>query len=110
MTPARLEALLRSYSEFRELYEQKGIEEITLPDGLVVNIHDLLRGIDDLPKRQKTALVLTTLYNLKEVEAAPLMNFHKWTSPVSSYKKLALTKLCEKYWSSNDSEIEAEAL
>lgn len=103
MTPYKLEAILRHYCEFRELYEQDGIEEITLEDGLVVNIHDVLRGIEDLPKRQRTALILTCLYNLKEVEAAPLMGFTTWTSPVSSYKKLALEKLVKRYWS-----VEAE--
>ena len=101
MDPYKLEAILRHYAEFRELYETQGIEELTLEDGLVVNIHDVLRGIDELPKRQKTALILTCLYNLKEVEAAPLMGFTKWTSPVSSYKKLALEKLVQRWWSEN---------
>src|SRR4030066_2397431 len=61
MDPYKLEAILRHYAEFRELYETQGIEELTLEDGLVVNIHDVLRGIDELPKRQKTALILTSL-------------------------------------------------
>lgn len=102
MTPYKLEAILRHYAEFRELYEQDGIEEITLDDGYVVNIHDVLKGIDELPKRQRTALILTCLYNLKEVEAAPLMGFTKWTSPVSSYKKLALEKLVQRYWTKSE--------
>lgn len=98
MTPYKLEAILRHYQEFAALYESSGIEEISLDDGTVVNIHDILKGIDELPKRQKTALILTCLYNMKEVDAAPLMGFTKWTSPVSSYKKLALEKLCQKWW------------
>ena len=98
MTSYRLEAILRHYAEFRELYEQNGVEEITLEDGFVVNVHDVLRGIDELPKRQRTALILTCLFNLKEVEAAPIMGFTKWTSPVSSYKKLALEKLVKRWW------------
>jgi len=106
MTPYKLEAILRHYCEFRELYEQDGVEEITLDDGLVVNIHDVLRGIEELPKRQRTALILTCLYNLKEVEAAPLMGFTKWTSPVSSYKKLALEKLVQRWWSENGEVVE----
>ena len=113
MTPYKLEAILRHYAEFRELYEQDGIEEITLDDGYVVNIHDVLKGIEELPKRQRTALIITTLYNLKEVEAAPLMGFTKWTSPVSSYKKLALEKLVQRYWSEenqdSDGNDDAEA-
>lgn len=99
MTTERLEALFRNYYEFRELYETRGLEEITLDGGFVVNIHDVLRGIDELPKRQREALILTCFMGLKEIEAAPIMGFRKWTSPVSSYKRLALKKLVEKYWS-----------
>lgn len=113
MTPYRLESILRHYEEFWDLYEQHGVEEITLEDGLVVNIHDVTRGISDLPKRQKEALILTCLANKKEVDAAPLMGFvdkvlpdgtikKGWTSPVSSYKKLALEKLCKRYWNDED--------
>lgn len=101
MTPYKLEAILRHYVEFRELYETQGVEELRI-DGVVVNIHDILTGIKELPKRQKTALILTCIYNYKEVEAAPLMGFTKWTSPVSSYKKLALQKICDRYWSGED--------
>ena len=101
MTPYKLEAILRHYYEFKELYEQRGFEEFCLEDGTVVNINDLLTGIERLPKRQRTALILTCLMGKKEVEAAPLMGFTKWTSPVSSYKKLALEKLVEWYWSPN---------
>lgn len=102
MTPYKLEAILRHYYEFRELYEQHGIDEITLDDGTKVNVHDILTGIERLPKRQKTALTLTCLMGMKEVEAAPLMGFTKWTSPVSSYKKLALEKLVSWYWSNGN--------
>jgi len=98
MDTYKLEAILRHYFEFKELYEQQGIEELTLDDGLVVNFHDIKNGIEELPKRQRTALILTCFLNLKEVDAAPLMGFTKWTSPVSSYKKLALQKLIDKFW------------
>lgn len=108
MTPYKLEAILRHYWEFRELYEQHGVEEIPLEDGLIVNIHDVLRGIEELPKRQRTALVLTCLRNMKEVEAAPLMGFTKWTSPVSSYKKLALEKLVQRWWTEENDEDDNE--
>lgn len=118
--PYKLEAILRHYVEFRELYEQDGIEEITLDDGLTINIHDVLRGIDQLPKRQRTALILTCLFNLKEVEAAPLMGFvdkvmpdgtvkKSFTSPVSSYKKLALEKLCKQWREDQELERQREA-
>lgn len=98
MTPQRLEAVLRHYYEFLALYEDRGIDEITMDDGTVVNILDLLRGIEELPERQKEALVLTCLMNLRERDAARIMGFPKWSSPVGTYKKLALARLIERYW------------
>ena len=71
MTPYKLEAILRHYDELYEMYLREGMEEFSLDDGTTVNIHDLLQGIDELPKRQRTALLLTCIGNLKEVEAAP---------------------------------------
>lgn len=104
MTPARLEAVLRHYYEFLALYEDSGIDEISMEDGTRVNILDLLRGIDELPERQKQAVVLTCLMNLKERDAARIMGFPKWSSPVGTYKKLALARLIEKYWGPDDDE------
>lgn len=98
----KMEAILRHYDEFRALYESQGIDEIPIGGGYTVNIHDILEGINELPKRQKTALILTCLMNLKEIDAAPLMGFKRWTSPVSSYKKLALEKLVEKWKEDNE--------
>lgn len=100
----KMEAILRHYDEFRALYESEGIDEIPIGNGFTVNIHDILSGIDELPRRQKMALVLTCLMNMKEVDAAPLMGFKKWTSPVSSYKKLALEKLVERWKEQNAEE------
>jgi len=104
MTCYKLEAILRHYDELYEMWKREGMEEFRLDDGTTVNIHDLLQGINELPKRQRTALILTCIGNLKEVEAAPLMGFTKWTSPVSSYKKLALEKLVERYWTNTNAE------
>src|SRR3954468_20760488 len=102
MTIERLEAIFRNWEFWREQYANNGLEEIRLENGQVVNIHDVLQGIDELPKRQKEALILTCFVGLKEVEAAPILGFTKWTSPVSSYKRLALKKLVERYWSQPD--------
>lgn len=93
-----LEKLLRNIHEWREYYIEHGIEEIELDGGYVVNFHDLLRGIDTLPPRQREALILTCIDNLKEEEAAELMGFTKWSSPVGTYKKMALKRLLERYW------------
>jgi hypothetical protein len=83
-----LESVLRYYQEFLELYRRDGIEEITLDGNIVINIHDILQGIDKLPKRQQQAVRLTCLMNMREVDAARLMGFEKWSSPVSSYKSV----------------------
>lgn len=99
MTPKKLEAVLRHYPEFRELYEREGVEEITLEGGFVVNIHDILDGIDRLPLRQRQALILTTLMGLREADVARLMGLKKWSNPVGTYKHLALKKLIEWKWS-----------
>lgn len=99
MSIERLESIFRHYDKWVALYEDRGFSEITLEDGMVVNIHDILQGIDELPKRQREALILTCFMGLKEVEAAPILGFKKWTSPVSSYKRLALRKLVDRYWS-----------
>jgi DNA-directed RNA polymerase specialized sigma24 family protein len=95
MTPDRLERLIRHYPQFRALYESEGVEEIALDDGLVVNVHDVLRGVRGLPPRQMQALVLTCVKGLKEAEAAAIMGLTGRASPVGLYKKIALEKLCE---------------
>lgn len=97
-----LEAVLRHYQEFLELYRREGIEEIKLEGNIVINIHDVLQGIDKLPKRQQQAVRLTCLMNMREVDAARVMGFSKWSSPVSSYKRLALQKLVELYYNSEN--------
>lgn len=106
MNIQKLESILRSYFEFKSLYESRGFQEFTLDDGMTVNVHDVLKGIDELPPRQKQALVLTCLYGLREVDAAKIMKFpSQWSSPVSSYKKLALEKLL-RYWIADEPEHE----
>lgn len=98
MNHRKLEVILRHYAEFRALYEDRGIEEIRLGDGTVVNIHDVLAGISRLPPRQRQALVLTCLWNMKEKDAARIMGFERWSTPVGTYKTLALKKLVEMCW------------
>jgi hypothetical protein len=101
MTPQILEALLRHYPELLEFYHNTGKDEWEVGSGLVVNIHDIPRGINLLPPRQRQALVLTCFYNLREIDAARLMGFQKRSSPVGSYKKIALDKLIQMFWASD---------
>lgn len=94
-----LEAVLRHHQEFLELYRSTGQSELTLEGGYVVNIFDVLRGIDELPRRQRQAVKLMVLLGLREKDCARIMGLSKWTSPASSYKREGLQKLVERWWS-----------
>lgn len=86
--------ILRHYNEIYEQYKYSGLEEITLPDGDVMNVHDMLEGIKSLPKRQREAVELMCIQGLKEVEASEIMlPGSKWSSPVGAYKRAGLKKL-----------------
>jgi len=97
-----LENLLKYMFEFRELYEQHGLEELTLDGGLVVNIHDIMQGIEELPKRQREAVILVCIEGRREVDAARIMGFKNWSSQVKTYKRLGLKKLLDRYWNKNE--------
>ena len=99
MTWQVLERLLNNYWEWREAYRVSGNPELQLLNGVTVNIHDVLKGIKDLPPRQKQAVILSCLENRKEVEVAKIMGFTKWSSPVGMYKRRALKNLCDTIWS-----------
>jgi DNA-directed RNA polymerase specialized sigma24 family protein len=101
--PQKLEAVLRHYFKIREFYETTGQDEIKLDNGIVVNVHDILRGIPELPKRQREALVLTCVYQLPEKEAARFMGLMRGSSTVGLYKKHALAKLMP-LWTEDDEE------
>ena len=93
-----LERLLNNYWEWYEIYLTTGNSDLKLNNGVTVNIYDILKGIDRLPPRQKQAVVLSCLENRKEVEAAKIMGFTKWSSQVGMYKRKALKTLCETVW------------
>lgn len=98
MTWKLLESVLKNYNEFRALYESEGIEELTLDNGYVINVHDILSGVNSLPQRQRQAVILVCIDNMKEVDAAREMGFNKWSSQVGSYKRLGLRKLIKWCW------------
>ena len=100
MTWQILERLLNNYWEWQEVYRTTGNPELQLLNGITVNIHDILNGIDKLPPRQKEAVVLSCLQNIKEVEAAKIMGFTRWSSQVGMYKRKALKTLCDTIWAS----------
>ena len=98
MTWQILERLLNNYYEWKEAYRVSGNPDLQLLNGVTVNIHDVLKGISDLPPRQKQAVILSCLENRKEVEVAKIMGFTKWSSPVGMYKRRALKNLCDTLW------------
>jgi len=98
MTWQILERLLNNYYEWKEAYRVSGNPDLQLLNGVTVNIHDVLKGIADLPPRQKQAVILSCLENRKEVEVAKIMGFTKWSSPVGMYKRRALKNLCDTIW------------
>ena len=93
MTWQILERLLNNYWEWKEIYRTTGNPELVLNNGVTVNIHDILDGIEKLPPRQKQAVVLSCLENRKEVEVARIMGFTKWSSQVGMYKRKALSQV-----------------
>lgn len=98
MTWQILERLLNNYYEWKEAYRVSGNPDLQLLNGVTVNIHDVLKGIKELPPRQKQAVILSCLENKKEVEVAKIMGFTKWSSPVGMYKRRALKNLCDTLW------------
>jgi DNA-directed RNA polymerase specialized sigma24 family protein len=104
MTWQILERLLNNYWEWKEIYRTTGESELKLMNGVTVNIHDILDGIESLPPRQKQAVVLSCLENRKEVEVARIMGFTKWSSQVGMYKRKALSQVCNKINKINDIE------
>lgn len=102
MTWFLLERVLKHYYEFMSLYQQEGIDELTLDNGVVVNIYDILKGLDELPDQQRIAIELTCLQNMREVEAAKKMFPNSpWSSQVGTLKRQGLVILAERYWSNN---------
>lgn len=106
MTWGLYESILKNYYEFYELYVRNGLDEIIV-SGVTVNIHDVLNGINDLPERQRQAVVLMCLENMREVDAAAeMLPGSRWSSPVGAYKRTGLSKIVERLWSNDDDEME----
>lgn len=112
MSWSLLESVFRNYYEFYELYTVHGLDEINV-NGVCVNVHDILQGVEELPERQREAVVLMCLENYREVDAAAVMlPGSKWSSPVGAYKRAGLQKIVERAWSDenviDDNPVELE--
>ena len=97
MTWQLLERILNNYHLWHEIYSRTLETDLTL-NGMTINIHDILKGIDELPPRQREAVVLSCLEGRKEVDVARIMGFTKWSSQVGMYKRKALKTLCDNIW------------
>lgn len=95
LTVSVLRELFRNIQQFRALYEAEGIDEITAPDGEVYSLFDveyLYGQIHRLPLRQRQAIELCLVQNIREAEAAVMMGVSV-TNPVAMYATSGLEKL-----------------
>lgn len=93
-----LRELFRNFQQFWALYETEGIDEITSPiDGEVYCLFDvayLYRETRRLPPRQRQAIELCLIQNMKESDAAVAMGVSE-TNPVSMYATSGMEKLIQ---------------
>ena len=98
LTVKVLRELFRNLQQFRALYESEGIDEVVSPiDGQVYSLFDLehlYEQLHRLPPRQREAIELCLVQNMKETDAALAMGVSK-TNPVAMYATSGLEKLVE---------------
>lgn len=92
-----LRELFRNLVTWRALFETDGVEEITGPDGKTWSLWDvqyLYEQVGRLPPRQRQAIELCLIQNIKERDAAVMMGVSE-TNPVMSYATLGLEKIVD---------------
>ncbi len=95
LTVGVLRELFRGLQAFRSAYESDGIEEIRAPNGEEYSLFDieyLYSQLHRLPRRQRQAIELCLVQNMKESEAAVQMGVSV-TNPVSMYATSGMEKL-----------------
>ncbi len=96
LTVTTLRELFRNLQAFSALFEAEGIDEVKSPlDGEVYCLFDLLylyKEIRRLPPRQRQAIELCLVQNMKESDAALVMGVSE-TNPVAMYATSGLEKL-----------------
>ena len=104
LTVAVLRELFRNLQVFRILYEQDGIDVLNGPEGEQYSLWDieaLLARASELPPRQREAIELCLIENMRERDAAVKMGVSE-TNPVASYATVGLEKLVKVY---NDNDL-----
>lgn len=90
-----LRELFRHLQEFRAVYEATGLDTITSPAGAVWSLWDLEYLFDqckNLTLRQRQAITLCLIHNMREKEAAVAMGVAE-SNPVMMYATLGLHRL-----------------
>lgn len=91
-----LRELLRNLQAFRAFYEVEGQDTITGPDGQDYNLFDveyILEQVKLLSPRQRQAIELCLVANIKEKDATAIMGVAP-TNPVMMYATNGLSRLC----------------
>ncbi len=97
MTPTVLRELLRNLQAFHAFYESEGIDTITGPDGkdyCLWDIEHLYAQVKHLSPRQRQAIELCLVSNVKEKDATKIMGVSE-TNPVMMYATNGLQRLCK---------------
>jgi DNA-directed RNA polymerase specialized sigma24 family protein len=93
-----LRELLRHWEEWRTLFETYGLELIPCPDGSEWSFWDVKYLIDEavplLPMRQRQAIDLCLVKNLRERDVAVLMGIDP-ENPVAMYATTGLESIFE---------------
>lgn len=84
---------------------------VTTPEGEEVYLGDMMRGIDDLPPRQREAFVMICLQGYTETAATRVMLPNsKWSTPVQQYADTALARMVAAYDAVQNGERDAGTL
>lgn len=95
LTVSILRELFRNLVSWRSLYQSDGIDQLTGPDGEDYSLWDiewLFEQIHLLPPRQRQAIELCLILNVRERDAAVQMGVSP-SNPVAMYATLGLEKL-----------------
>lgn len=94
-----MEKILRNFEEWHRVYEIKGDPDLTLPNKITINILDfnLSESFQLLSDAQREAITLICLENRREIEAAQIMGFNKYSSQVGFLKRQGLKILADYY-------------